>query len=102
MFQYSVMIDDNFHYMKEEDRLHFGTFSTAEEAVAACPKIVDDRLESHNKPGMTAKDLYDLYVMFGEDPFVLPTDRATTVDQANWNFGAWDYAKERVKLLCAS
>jgi hypothetical protein len=28
------MIDDNFHYMKEEERLHFGTFSTAEEAVA--------------------------------------------------------------------
>jgi hypothetical protein len=86
MSQYSVMIDDNFHYMKEEDRLQFGTFSTAEEAVAACP-----RLESHNKPGMTAKDLYDLYVMFGEDPFVLPTDRATAVDQANWDFGAWDY-----------
>jgi hypothetical protein len=83
-------------------RDHFGTFSTAEEAVATCRKIVGDWLVSHNKPGMTAKDLHDLYVMFGEDLFVLPTDRATAVDQANWDFGAWDYAKERANLLCTS
>jgi hypothetical protein len=51
---------------------------------------------------MTAKDLYDLSVMFEEDPFVLPTDRATAVDQAHWDFGAWEYAKERAKLLYTS
>ena len=100
MSQYSVMIDDNFHYMDEQHRLHFGMFSTAEEAVAACRKIVDDWLESHKKSGMTAEDLYEHYVAFGEDPFVAPTDDATAVDKTRWSFGAWAYAKERAKLLC--
>jgi hypothetical protein len=94
------MIDDNFHFMSEGDRLHFGTFSTAEEAVLVCREIVDDWLESHKKPGMTAKNLYDLYTLFGEDPFVLPTDRDTAVAQAKWKFRAWAYAKKRAKVLC--
>jgi hypothetical protein len=102
MSEYSVMIDDNFHYMDKEHRLHFGTFSTPEEAVAACREIVDDWLKSHKKPGMTAEDLYELYVLFGEDPFVVPTNHATAADKALWTFGAWDYAKERAKLLCTS
>jgi len=100
MSQYSVMIDDNFHFMNEDERVHCGTFSTAEEAVATCRKIVDDWLESHKKPGMTANELYDLYTAFGEDPFVFPTDRDTAVAQGKWKFGAWAYAKKRAKVLC--
>ena len=46
---------------------HFGTFSTAEEAVEACRKIVDDWLESHS---------------LGEDLFVVPIDHAAAVDEA--------------------
>ena len=102
MSKYAVKIDDNFHYMDEEERVHFRTYSTAEEAVAVCREIVDDWLESHNNPGMTAKDLYEAYVMFGEDPFVLPTDHATAVDKTLWSFSAWNYAKERAKMLCTS
>ena len=96
------MIDDNFHHMSEEHRLNFGTSFTPEEAVAACREIVDDWLASHNKPGMTSEQLYDLYVFFGEDPFVVPTDWATALDKALWDFHAWDYAKERAKLLRTS
>ena len=43
MSRYKVMVDDNFHYM-EDDRYELGTFSTIEEAIAACKRIVDDDL----------------------------------------------------------
>jgi hypothetical protein len=35
------MVDDNFHYMDDEDRYELGIFSTIEEAIAACKRIVD-------------------------------------------------------------
>ena len=54
MPQYSVMIDDNWQYMDAVLRLQYGPFSTADEAVAACRKIVDDWLELYKEPGMTA------------------------------------------------
>ena len=34
--KYKVMVDDNFHYMEEDERYQLGTFATAEEALAAC------------------------------------------------------------------
>jgi hypothetical protein len=34
---YQVLIDDNFHYQDESERVKHGVFATSEEAVAACP-----------------------------------------------------------------
>ena len=48
-------------------------FCHADEAIAACKKLVDENLLSMLKnkpPGMTATELYELYVMFGDDPSV--------------------------------
>lgn len=101
MPQYSVMIDDNWHDMDTEHRLQFGPFSTADEAVAACRKIVDDWLELYKAPGMTAEALYERYICFGQDPFVVPTDCATAVDGALWQFSALSYAEQRVTILCS-
>jgi hypothetical protein len=95
MSQFRVLIDDNFHYMDEGHRLEFGTFDTLAEAVAACRRIVDEWLLSHHKPGMKASELFDLYVGFGEDPFVVPA-----VGSIATNFSAWDYAQERAHVLC--
>jgi hypothetical protein len=39
--RYKIMVDDNFHYMDDEDRYELGIFSTIEEAIAACKRIVD-------------------------------------------------------------
>ena len=92
---YKVMIDDNFHYMDEEHRFEHGVFGTTDEAVAACKRIVDRCLKSMLKPDMTAAALYELYVTFGEDPYIVavdPTDARVT-------FSAWDYAKERCEVL---
>jgi hypothetical protein len=44
---------------------------------------------------MTADALYQLWVIFGEDPYVMPVDRT----DARVAFSAWDYAKERCEVL---
>ena len=80
--KFTVFVDDNFHFMDEGERYSVGNFSTLEEAVAYCRKIVDDYFESVYRNEMTAEQLVDSYATFGEDPFV-PESR----------FSAMDYAK---------
>lgn len=41
---YKVLIDDNFHYQDEDERVAHGAFGTREEALAACRRIVDEFL----------------------------------------------------------
>ena len=88
---YQVLIDDNFHYQDESERVKHGVFATADEAVAACRLIVDGFLTDAFKPGMTADALYESYAAFGEDPFVVSLDP----NDAPVKFSAWDYARQR-------
>jgi hypothetical protein len=92
---YRVFVDDNFHYMDEDERYELGVFGTIDEAVAACKGIVDRCLEAMLKPEATAAGLYEQYVNFGEDPYIKPDDPAA----ARVAFSAWDYAKERCQVL---
>lgn len=94
---YRVMVDDNFDYMNEEERFELGSFASAEEAIAACRATVDRDLARHFKPGMPAAELYDWYVSFGSDPFIVASagEPATT-------FSAWTYAKARAAALCSA
>jgi hypothetical protein len=94
---YRVLVDDNFDFMDEEDRWELGTFATAEEAFAACRALVDKHLMEHVKPGMAAAELYDHYVEFGDDPFIVTTPGTPSV-----KFSAWDYAKQRAEEICAA
>jgi len=79
--------------MDESERYKLGEFDTCEEAVSACKKIVDEFLEKGYKKGMTFKELYEGYTMFGEDPFVYTKDKTCF-------FSAWSYAKKRSAELC--
>jgi hypothetical protein len=90
---YQVLVDDNFHYMDEDERYVLGEFQSLDSAIKACKKIVDEFLAANYKPGMTAKDLYDSYVSFGEDPFI----RGSGTEKV---FSAWDYAEARCAELC--
>lgn len=92
---YKVLIDDNFHFMGESERITHGLFVTAAEAIAACEKIVDDCLEPMLGPGMTATALYEQYESFGDDPFIMPVDP----DAAPVAFSAWAYAKQRREAI---
>jgi hypothetical protein len=96
MALYRVMVDDNFHYQNPDERLELGTYETAEQALEVCRQIVDRSLEEAYKPGLSAEALYDLYVEFGEDPFVQVIDGA----DESAAFSAWDCAKMRCHAIC--
>ena len=86
---YKVLVDDNFHYMDTDARYTLGEFDTSEAAIAACKEIVDEFLRQSYKPSMTAEELYNSYVGFGEDPFI----------EHGAHFSAWTYAKERCSQI---
>jgi hypothetical protein len=91
--KYTVMVDDNFHYMDESERYAHGVFDNCESAIQACKAIVDEFLTSHYETGMAAEELYRGYTGFGEDPFISTTDRQC-------QFSAWSYAKKRCEEIC--
>ena len=91
---YTVVVDDNFHYMDEGERREIGKYPTAQQAIDAAQKIVNDYLASAYRTGMSAKDLYDSYTSFGEDPFIVCSDGPKVA------FSAWTYAKQRCNEIC--
>jgi hypothetical protein len=93
---YKVIVDDNFHYQEEDERWEKGVYNTVQEAVAVCRGIVDESLVEVYRPGISAKELYDLYVSFGDDPFIVVVDGG----DERAEFSAWDYAKERCRFIC--
>ena len=90
---YQVFVDDNYRYMDESERYKLGDYETFEEAEAACKEIVDDFLQRGIEKPITAKELYQCYVMFGEDAFI----RGEPVP---YRFSAWSYAKQRCEQIC--
>jgi hypothetical protein len=98
MPEFKVMVDDNFHYMDEDERSEHGTFATLDAAVAACRALVDSSLRGSWKPGMSADDLYEQYVAFGDDPFIVAPPG---VASAAALFSAHTYARERAPAIWA-
>jgi hypothetical protein len=92
---FKVLIDDNYHFTDESERITHGTFDTAAQAVAACQAIVDEFLIGALKPGMTVAALYEVYTNFGDDPFIMPVDPK----DAPVAFSAWAHACERCAVL---
>jgi hypothetical protein len=92
---FSVRVADNFHYMDEDETYTHGEFANWSEAVAAAREIVDRHLSQAYQPGMSADALYDEYISFGEDPYIIPVPPGE-------HFSAWEYAKERCQMLCST
>ncbi|MBR0256393.1 MAG: hypothetical protein IJQ58_01535 [Synergistaceae bacterium] len=61
--KYTVMVDNNYHYMDESERYKAGEFDTYEEAEALCREIVRSSLEEMK---------YDLdgWKHYGDSPFI--------------------------------
>mgnify|MGYP005869845883 CR=1 FL=1 len=91
--KYRVCIDDNFHYMNEDERTDAGAYSTAEEAIQAAKELVLKSLRWEYKPGMNAAQLYDQYQDFGDDPFVIGPGPGI-------KFSAWQYAESMAASIC--
>ena len=91
---FEVFVDDNFHYMDEDYRYKAGEFLNYDEALTGAKRIVDEELACRVRPGMTAEELYDRYITFGEDPFIIPANKEDS-------FSARDYAKTQSHKLCS-
>ena len=91
--KYTLYVDDNYHYMDESERIKSGDFGSLSKAIAKAKRIVDGYLAEAHKVGMTAEKLYDSYITFGEDPFIVGGPPES-------DFSAWDYAKERCEEIC--
>jgi hypothetical protein len=90
--RYTVFVDDNFHYMDESERYMFGTFPSPEAAIEACRQIVDDFLEESCKGLQPSSEaVYEHYVAFGPDPFIVTNDPSIP----KVPFSAWTYAREQ-------
>jgi len=85
---FRVLADDNFHFMDEDERTCLGEFSTYEEALAVAQRAVEAFFEG--KGEKQADEIYDDYISFGDDPFIVPFGGAERPDTP---FSAWDYAK---------
>jgi hypothetical protein len=92
---YHVTVDENSHYQDPESRWELGTFDTADEAISACRRMVDDDLMNLHKPGMAVDALLAGYRALGDDPSIAPVDGAAAID-----FSAWSYAEERCGAIC--
>ncbi len=92
MTAYELFVDDNYHYLDEESRYSAGTFDSYEEALAKAKAIVDEFLQQSFVPGMRSRELFKIYIGFGEDPFIVPSGDS--------RFSAWEYARERSRELC--
>ena len=88
--KYSVYVDDNFHYMQEDERYTLGVFDTEEEAVQAARNIIDKFLLESYKPGQSTGQLLEAYTFFGEDPWIPQSI-----------FNARNYARERCEEICS-
>jgi hypothetical protein len=91
--KYTVICDDNFHFMDESERDVHGQYDSADAAVAVAKAIVDRSLLHLHRPGMTADRLYHDYMDFGDDPFIRSDDHSCV-------FSAWKYAEERCPDIC--
>ena len=88
MEKYLVFVDDNFHNGEESERYKLGEFETREEALAVCKQKVDEYFEIIEKGKHSFKELWEGYMLYGEDPFISNDDNEI-------KFSAWAYAKER-------
>jgi len=86
--QFTVLVDDNFHYQDESERYRLGEFDTLAAAISACQGIVNEYLDEAHEARMSAAELYQSYTLFGPDPFVIGA-----ADHVP--FSAWDYARQR-------
>lgn len=92
---FTVLVDDNYHYMDESARYTLGHYATLVDATQAARVIVDEYLESTRTAEMTADELMASYVMFGEDPFIVSNDPAV----GGVLFSAREYARWKIGVM---
>lgn len=88
---YTVLVDDNFHFMDEDERWTAGTYERLDEALHKCMEMVGQFMLEQDYHKTSAADLYDSYTSFGDDPFI--------VGSVPVDFSAWNYAEKLAGYL---
>ena len=65
-----------------------GEFESYEMALIECKGMVDEFLNENLPICKTADELFDEYVSFGDDPYIIPDDNEN-------RFSTWTYAKSK-------
>lgn len=67
-----VLVDDNFHFMDEDERYVLGTYPNYLSAENACKALLRRELRGihADKPEASAGELYGEWLSFGESPFI--------------------------------
>jgi hypothetical protein len=73
---------------EDEPASNAGTYPTYEEALARAKEIVESSVK--DSQGATAEEIYDHYMSFGDDAFILAPFGAKQPEPL---FSSWDYAK---------
>ena len=81
---YTVVVDDNFHYQDPDHRTEVPGFASVEDALEKCKSIVGACLEECAEPGRGAEEIFACYQSCGDDPW-LPVPA---------QFSAWDCGKQ--------
>jgi hypothetical protein len=76
---YHLRVYDNFHYNDESEAYNTGHYDSYENALTAAKTIVDEFLVFNWKKGMTPIELRVLFLLYGDDPIVVP-DEMTSGD----------------------
>jgi len=92
---YRVNVDDNFHYMNENERWILGEYATYGEALAASRKMVEDFFADPEQD-ITPTQAYEAYTMMGDDPWIEAFGGASAPET---RFSAWGYAREYSERL---
>jgi hypothetical protein len=88
MAKFIVYVDDNYHHGDESERYKLGEYESRGEALVACKAKVEEYFERIEKGKYSFKELWEGYILYGEDPFI-----ASDNDESR--FSAWGYAKQR-------
>jgi len=98
--KFHLRIYDNYHYNDESEAYNTGLFDTYEDALQAAKGVVNQFLAYNWRKGMTPKDLHVLFLMYGDDPIVVPNERIENFVMPD--FSARDYVQEIIEEFCSN
>ncbi len=92
---YKIYLEEDYWFQDDPELLSAGKviYETYEEALRECKRMIDDFLIRNYKPGMTVDELYNLYLQFSDEPYIIPRGE-------NNQFSHSKYAKEQCVEIC--
>lgn len=96
--KYHLRVYDNFHYNDESEAYDQGLYNSYDHALEAAKGVVDEFLIFNWRKGMLSNDLHVLFLMYGDDPIIVPNDRNEPLDLPR--FDARDYVVEIIEEFC--